>query len=237
MEDMKYITELRNRRIKDLQRELNDLKQAILVDRARLQEQFRVATKAERDELTWQLPELPYYQYDLLQEAGFMTGSKVYSSAVPQDEDWVVNAPPLAFEPNYLSSGNGDPWAYDEMAVLSAHYDGNLINIICAQADTYDLWKKTTLVMKDAFHMLPLLQDPMNIKWARVRLFRAIKDILERPVPGKKMQKDDAIQFNVCAWCHREARNFISKEYENQYNVDGICDRCRTELKVGHQLN
>jgi hypothetical protein len=224
-----------NERISQLKRELYALEQSRAIAYEDLKTQFQTANKKEREALAMQLPQLTPYHIDLLQTAGFRTGSSVYSNATPADVDWVINAPSTAFGTHALSCGDG--WQYDEMDVLYAHYNGELYNIICVDNRAYDIWQETTELMKHLHQTEPALMRRMDIKWARVRLYRAIKDVLEPPVSGKKTSYyKDAIQFRKCGNCGREAHNFISKEYEDQYKLDGICDRCRTELNMGTQI-
>lgn len=218
-----------------LEAQLRSLDQALDSTYESLNEQFKTADKKTREQLVWQLPELSYNSYSMLQDMGFKTGSSVYATVPPADEDWVINVPPAAFGQYVLGVGEG--YEYNDMSVLYAHYKGVILNILCMHQEDYYIWAETTHILRDMNKLSVKLKNRFDVKWARVMVFRAIKDALKPPVSRKETSYYmDSIQFKKCANCGREAENFISQEYETLYLVDGICDRCRTELCLGAQI-
>lgn len=227
--------------LQQAQQRVGSLQGAMMKAYDELQIAFKTANKQTRKQLVFCLPELTPGHYDLLEIGGFKTGSSVYADVEPDDEDWVVDMPPRAFKGYTLGSDNG--WEYNDMVVLWAHYHGKILNILCMQGDLYRAWKIATdtimvLNMDNADNSFNPFKDRLRHKWARVMLFRAIKDAMMPPKPytGPSYHHGDAIRLKKCVHCDREARVFISGEYEAQYQKDGICDRCRTELGIGQQL-
>lgn len=221
--------------LRSAQQRVGSLQGAMMKVHDELQAAFKTANKQTKKQLVFCLPELTPGHYDLLETGGFKTGSSVYADVEPDDEDWVVDVPPRAFHGYALGSEDG--WEYNDMVVLWAHHNGKILNILCMQGDLYRAWKSATDTLAALNAKDQEWQSRLRHKWARVMIFRAIKDAMMPPAPHKNpTYYEDAIRLSKCCVCDREARVFISGEYEAQYHKDGICDRCRTELGIGQQI-
>jgi hypothetical protein len=194
--------------------------------------------KEERIEATMKLPMLSESLYDLLERDGFKTGSDIYSNVEPNDYDWCINVPPHAFS-GFALNTDADYWINDGFASVYAHYHGNLLNIICfSDYELMQAWFMATKVMRRLSNQYQVDQYGrvvadigalFNEKWARVRVFRALKDIFwpmrELPEP---LDRQEALQHHMCMICGREAVNFTCKAARVAYQESGICERCST---------
>ena len=208
-----------------------------------------------QDELKQALTEVPELSgglMDLLRNEGFRTGSSVYSSAKPMDEDWCINVPTLVFQGYALDVAKNwrddDKLYWDEnnpdgMGVIYAHRYGTIMNIMCfADYQMMMAWYHTTIIMNRIREMnVPKslfwarrfdesisLTDVFDEKWKRVRVFRAIKDILAPHKPlNEPLSPSEAWDRNCCRICGKEAINFIDQVSRKDWEIDLICDRCR----------
>lgn len=202
-----------------LQRERNELKQI---------PQPRKTPQEYIDEV-WDMPELPENYFDglTLPGQGFATGSAVYSDAEPADLDFVVNVPPTVYEGYGVNTQDDGYWESDGMTVVYAHYNGKLLNIICvSDYDNFKAWQQATEIMRSLYVNYSLLG--LHRKWARVRVFRALRDV-RYPVKPRHiwLELSEAIKYNKCLRCGREAINFIDKRHKEMWQEDALCDRCR----------
>lgn len=195
-------------------------------------------TKEEKLKMVMSLPDLPGFLQDSLKEYGFMTGSSVYSDAIPLDEDWVINIPPSFFK-GYALGTNQDYWKEDGMASVYAHIGPKVINIICiSDIAMFKGWEKATTVMQ---HLHKTIQIPFASKWERVRVFRALKDIFtERPEYSAQYNRisdvNRALKFMRCIRCGYKAEMFTCKDQETRYYESGICEKC-CEIMTGETHN
>lgn len=223
-----------NEEIKKLKQQLAQYEREQSQAYDELEARFKTADKKERERLTFELPEMPYSMYCTLTDIGHRTGSTEYCTVEAKDEDWVINMPPKAFGRYALGDIKG--WDYSDMSVLYAHYEGKLLNILCMELEDEHFWVHATAILKNLART-PEIQERLNVKWARVMIFRALKDALKPPREAQKpMHYSDAIANARCCHCGRESIAFLSAEYKVLYQVDGICDRCRTELSIGRQI-
>ena len=175
---------------------------------------LRHMTKQERIEATWALPALSPSHMATIQESGFITGSSNIISN-PNDIDWCVNLPPTVFRHHALGANNQDYWEQNSFSSLYAHYEGTLINLLCfSNMDLMNAWYVTTQAMnylakfsgkKSFFYATSssppscndLLRNAMLTKWKRIRIFRAIRDVLyNAPLLENPMTKSDALKYN-----------------------------------------
>lgn len=223
----------------DIKRLNSELRQARLA-LADIRTSEQLLPPKSREELikeAWLMPELPETVFHSLTHelGGFITGSTVYFSAEPNDLDIVVNAPPTIFEEWATNTLHTGYWEADGMTVVYAHYNNQLLNIICiSDYNVFKAWYFATEIMKLLFNSAaygPKLN--FNRKWARVRVFRALRDVLT-PVVGrtKPLSHEDAIKYQKCVYCHREAINFINKDSKRRWEATGVCDRCAEEFHV-----
>ena len=201
--------------------------------------------KDETKRRVWHLPELTDSLLDVLIQNGFQTGSEVYTSAkvVPADKDWVVNVPPYVFNHYTISprgeTTNTDPdYDHGGMTVLYGHRDGIIYNIMCMGWRDFEVWALTTKIMgylRQSTIAYGLnskrradLTELFDKKWKRVRVFRAFRDVLTEPILlDKPLSQAEAWDRRVCRWCGQEAINFIDNAAREQWQRDGICDRCK----------
>jgi len=187
---------------------------------------LRPMSKADRINLTWSMPQLPDTLMELIEEVGFKTGSAIFSDVVANDDDWVVNVPPKAFEGYAVGMMDEGYWQSDGMSSLYAHYDNRLINIICmSDWKLATAWRITTEFMKKLQYMeiqvgpidtakdIPLA-EAFNTKWKRVRVFRALVDVLW-PVQDLRVHLSE----------------YDAKKYQ-KYQATGICERCSTNSRT-----
>lgn len=199
-------------------------------------------TKEEVQQLAMQLPAFPAHLFDFLSDYGFVTGSTVYGDIdQAKDVDWMIEyIPQLAYimTPYVVSYDYGDN--YDAVSGRLSVLYGNieqrkLLNIIVANDyGLFAAWKYATERMRD----LKLNSDTnclMRNKYARVRLFRAfvdaydsmnteVKDLDHYEMPDSVA---DALQYNTCIVCGREAIWFTEKAREAEYHATGVCERCQ----------
>lgn len=200
--------------------------------------------KSELIKAAWASPELSSSRYELLLEHGFVTGSSAFASnkVKPADEDWCINIPPERFCNSAKSNMDNGYWEADSFSSVYAHRHGKLLNIICfSDLKLMEAWYMATQYMS-LLRMAAVAESPydklrskcrtdmFDKKWMRVRVFRALKDVLHpvRPL-AEPRTLIDASKYNICRICGREALNFIDKPHWLMWEMDGICDRCREE--------
>ncbi len=205
-------------------------------------------TKAERIEATWKLPALSPELFNLLQNEGFLTGSSILNGIEninidPNDFDWCISVPPHVFKHHALGANNQGYWEQDGFSSLYAHYQGELINILCfSDTQLMDSWYMTTQMMsliakcqiKRDFYSRHSSMSTNHIgrvldtKWKRVRLFRALKDIMyDARQLNEPLDIGEALKYGKCRLCGQEAINFTCKEAKMSYQQTGICERCK----------
>jgi len=195
-------------------------------------------------------PELPKSYMELLVESGFMTGTHKYGmpNGRPLDQDWVVNTPPHVFDDYCVGNEGNDSgyWEASGMTTLYGYHRGDLINIICiGDIDMFHAWFMTTQFMQFLENMpvktrrwdrtgtndVRILKDRFKNKYNRVRVFRALRDILypvDKFRDSERMPIYEAFRYRKCIICKQEARNFTCKAERVKYEADGICERCRS---------
>ena len=199
-------------------------------------------TKEEVQRLAMQLPAFPAHLFDFLSDYGFVTGSAVYGSIdQAKDVDWMLEyIPQLShiLTPYVVSYDYSDNYeaAPGRLSVLYGNIEQRkLLNIIVANDyGLFKAWKYATERMKD----LKLNDTTSRMLWnkyARVRLFRAfvdaydsmnteIKDLSHYDMPDSVA---DALQYQCCFVCGRDAIWFTEKAREAEYHATGVCERCQ----------
>ncbi len=182
------------------------------------------------------LPDIPDHLWNDMQRYGFVTGSSVFGNInTPADIDYVCQLPAYAFlaahcavscSPNqadYLDDSNED-----EFTPIYACRKGQLYNIICVGSSVkFEAWKTTTYIMRTLSNN-PQLQDAVKLKWKRVRLFRALCDVLEPVEPlYEERNEKEALHYDKCKVCGREAVNFTNKSAKDFYKATAVCERCQ----------
>jgi len=227
---MHNITRIKDQ-IADLQQQLRDEK----ADQASL---FNMLSKEEKQKQAMELPSIDDQLWEDMRNYGFQTGSSVYSSKKnPADIDWVVPIPARAFiiqgcavfcgvdHSDYLDETH-------DFQPLYANRDGILYNIICiSDSNKFEAWKQATAIMKAIYQTYSGIDKAITeYKWKRVRIFRALTDILE-PVKIRRSYEpeislEDALKWHVCVTCGREAANFTCKAKRVHWETTGVCERC-----------
>lgn len=171
---------------------------------------------------------LPWKLWDMIVKEGIQTGSSVYSSAKPKDLDYILNLPPSVFEgytvgnpSNYWKGKNGFTILYAKSPM------GEIVNLILfSDAHDMQVWIKTTEIMKRLFQ--DYFENEFNDKYKRVRIFRALNDIMYNREPMKnQMTSAYAVKHSVCKICGREAINFTNAVRRRMYLETGICEPCQ----------
>lgn len=192
----------------------------------------RKMTKKEITDATWQLPPLHGSLYDLLQEqGGFQTGSHIIANITnPNDEDWCVLINPNVFYDYTLGQSDNGYWEADGFTSLYAHFNNKLINILCFSDEAlFDSWRFATEFMESTYDQYCTdfnVVELVNVKWKRVRLFRALRDIAYEPRVKKSMLIPEALKYRKCSSCSREAINFSCKDARLYWQETAICERC-----------
>lgn len=219
--------------------QLQEMKSRVQDD---MKDEIRHMSKEEKIKAALKRPSLTEGHMDLLGE-GFMTGSKVYGDRdTAVDTDFCVAIHPRAFMGYAVGAEFHEYFESDGFQPLYANHNGDLINLICfSNEDQYNAWYQATQIMVhlryrevkcSPFHGTPEHIQPFitafDVKWSRVRMFRALVDILW---PVKKLRQPldylEVIQYNQCQLCGREAINFMTQESKKLYKDTGICERCR----------
>lgn len=224
-----------NKRFAELQLKINDLEQAEI-------DRIKGMNKAERMKLAFTYPELTAGHMDLLydDQFAFMTGSTVYSPypGRAKDVDYVILIHPQAFNGYAVGANMSDYWEEDGMDTLYAHRKGILYNIICVgDPELFKAWRETTDIMRSL--MVNCSALGFERKWARVRVFRALRDVLwpvEQKPTFAQLDHHDAVSLHKCRLCKREAINFTCKPAREYWENTGICERC-AEQKDPNFLN
>lgn len=195
-------------------------------------------TKQELQDFAMTLPPIREDLWEDMQNYGFQTGSSMFGVSNPADIDWVCQLPATAF----TYSGCAVPCGkitkdyMDEnintFVPLYGNKDGQLYNIICISDQAkFEAWKETTQLMEGLSKgNIPLAAtQTFTTKWKRVRLFRALCDVLEPVYPvysHRRPSHDDALKYGICKICRREANNFTCKPAKDYYLETAICERC-----------
>lgn len=202
-------------------------------------------SKQEIIDATWKMPELTDGLYKLLEDEGFPTGSDIYGrdEVIPNDYDWCIIMPPHVFD-GYAVGTDQDYWVDDGFCTVYTHYNGNLLNIICfSNYDLYRAWYYATETMRHLNNFgirgtkaSPYIREDCSVggymnasKYNRVRLFRALVDMfwpVKKVSDKKRLTFEQAMQFEKCMECGREAINFTHKEAKDFFKANGICQRC-----------
>lgn len=226
--------------IKKIQDEIDKLQLA----KSKLMSEIRttdtsVMTKKQLQDFAMTLPPIREDLWFDMNEYGFQTGSSVFGgTAEPSDIDWVCQLPARAFTDSccavpcgkitqdYIDEGKAD------FVPMYGNRDGKLYNIICiGNSAKFDAWKYTTELMEGLIEKSFTLVEAgtFNTKWKRVRLFRALCDVLEPTRPlYSAIAIHDAWKYNICKTCGREANNFTCKLAKDYYLDYGVCERCHT---------
>ncbi len=170
------------------------------------------------------LAPIPHGTMEFIKQCeGFKTGSSVYGPTdEAKDVDWVVNRPAFLFDENTVCATTDQEYIDDRMTVLYGNYEGDLINILCiGDSGLFESWRTSTEMMKT----LPIFE----VKWQRVRVFRAFLDVFwsVQPVP-QMISLKDAHRLQKCIICNREAVYFSTAHIKKHYENTGICERCST---------
>lgn len=177
------------------------------------------------------LPDMPESLMGVLRDCGFQTGSMVYGNPdTAADSDWCVNVPPHVFTGYAIGAKKADYFDTDQFQPLYATYKGKLLNIICfSDHRLMNAWRDATTVLTDMCAKHAGIRNACTTKWSRVRLFRALCDVFE-PVTNRynPLDQEEAIKYNKCKLCGREAINFTTKAHKDHYLATGVCERHNT---------
>lgn len=218
--------------IAELNRQKRAMKEDLLINKP------ANMTKKELMDYAMTLPQIPDHLFDAMKDYGFPTGSAVFGNIDnPSDVDYVCGLPASAFTSCNcaVSCGNVSQDYIDQNLLnfvpLYGNRDGQLYNIICiGDGHTYRAWNKATNVMQE----LAARKDFTHVvqeKWKRVRLFRALCDVFEDPLPlYKEIDLDEALKYSKCTRCGREAINFMDKTHKDFYKTTGLCERCQEQV-------
>ncbi len=196
-------------------------------------------SKQELKNFAMTLPPIREDLWSDMNEYGFQTGSSVMGADNPADIDWVCHIPASAFTYSCCAVPCGKVTqdyiddARTEFIPLYANKDGQLYNIICiGNPDMFEAWKQTTNLMTALTQTSSIVQAAVKTKWKRVRLFRALCDIFQEVKPGNSYLSEipytDALKYEICRVCGREAINFTCKPHKDEYKQTGICERCQS---------
>ena len=225
-------------RITEIQKQIRKLQEEkVELQNEYIEKDLTGMTKKEIQAYAMTLPEIPNHLWEIMQTLGFQTGSSVFGNIDnPSDIDWVVDIPAYAFlyAPCAVPCGKiNQDYIDDDTAdfvPLYANRNGQLYNIICiGNGLKLEAWRQTTDVLRH-WCTLTGLKDAMRTKWKRVRLFRALTDILEpvKPLyPHQKPTAHEALQYDKCSECGREANNFTCKSAKDFYKTTSVCERCQ----------
>ena len=190
-------------------------------------------SKSEIIEIAMSMPEMPTGLMELIEHEGFQTGSRVYGGAHgDSDYDWCVPLPPQVFE-GYALGHDQNYWVEDRFCTVYANHKGLLLNIICfSDWHLFMAWSHATIALKELNAVKEFNHAIKNSKWARVRLFRAFREVLT-PLKMRKepLSLEKAIEYRICKRCDGEAINFTCKPARDQWLATGVCERCREEME------
>lgn len=232
--------------IQDLLNEITRRKRDLSKAQDDIELRWWTATKEEKIAVLQQMRRYSWQRLNdlMIQDIITATGSEVYGHDVdPADYDYVTSAPFAVIRdtigPPFPKSKRG--WAEEYADAIHVrwglHEDGKIINFIFTDVKTEQAWIKATDIVATLVANFP---DIGRFKWRRVRVMRALKDVLIGATDIEKLSKDlplpEALEKNICRNCYRDADNFIDKAHKLQYLADGICDRCREELTIGKQF-
>lgn len=199
--------------------------------------ELQAMSKEERLQWVFKLKELPDSLYYMLPQEGCLTGSTMYGGpkADPADIDWVINCPAEVFKGYTMLAGRPGYNKEDSFTALYAHHKGKLLNIICVSSPyVFNSWCDTTDILEKMVEN-PLIANLIDIKWKRVRLFRAIQDVLMPPTRlVEPMDRLKAINRSKCTLCGKEAVNFTCALERRKYLLTGICERCNAASPQDH---
>lgn len=216
---------------------LNTIKQSMIKDLD--QTDTTSMTKKELQEFAMNLPPIRDDLWADMMQYGFQTGSSIFGSIDnPADIDWVCQLPAMAFTYSHCAVPCGkittdyvDQDKDNTFVPLYANRNNDLYNIICISSQKkFNAWKQATAIMKDLFNNWRPLDIEFKTKWKRVRLFRALTDILEPLDPISSyaaLSLTDALKYEQCMTCGREANNFTCKSAKDFYKATAICERCQ----------
>ena len=196
--------------------------------------------KQELQDYAMTLPEIPDNLLLDMKEYGFQTGSSVYSNTKkPADIDWVCQLPARAFIQSncvVLCSAVGANYidnSINDFTPMYGNKDGILYNILCiANKDKFEAWKMATQILAQLNASHSNIAEANKTKWKRVRLFRALCDVLEEVKPLStpswvhKPTLEEVLKYHRCITCGREAVNFTCKKARDHYQATGVCERC-----------
>lgn len=198
----------------------------------------RNLSKRVHIKLTLGMPELSDDLYNELKLNGFKTGSSVYTTVEkPNDEDWCICISPVAFKKFSIGHGDNGYWEADGFTSIYTHYKGQLLNIMCFSDDRLmHAWRYATVTLSNllienmnhntGWNGISNAEDILNVKWKRVRLFSALRDVFYDPTHKRTMNTEEAREFHKCSACSREAIFFTCKAARDHYKETCICERC-----------
>ena len=200
----------------------------------------------ERRQAIFALPELTEEHMNSLKQSGFQTGSTIFGDPSKADDiDFCIIGPPVMFNHHALGinkKSREEYWNYqNDFSSIKGHYKEAIINIICfSNYDLYDAWREATRVMAYLIISNKNSKHAIETKWKRVRVFRALVDVLREDYQKSHMQeskhlRDDlsieqAVSYQVCLHCGREAINFTCKPIRDIYLDTAICERCQSKV-------
>ena len=227
--------------LQELEKRRNALKSMMQAAKADARVSVDKMTKTERIRATWELPELSSSLMDVLEDNGFKTGSTVYGNAEDAtDVDWCIMIPPEIFDGYALNTNDPGYWEADGFSSIYAHHRGKLLNILCfSNGNLCRAWWGATRVMEKMVGLtIPgmyqsqsdyyALESTKDSKWRRVRIFRALRDVMFEVRPkGDPCSIKEAKEHHKCRICKREAINFTRMSERKKWENSGICERCR----------
>ncbi len=184
--------------------ELQEMKHRVLED---MENDVKKMTKEDKIQAALSMPSLTPGHMDVLQE-GFMTGSHVFGDPdIANDIDYCILCHPRAFIGH----------------AVGAEF-----------ADYFELMKiiRTVKLIKNPYRdssNFRTLESAFDEKWSRVRVFRALCDVLwpARQINYTNKTDEDLMKYSKCVKCHREAISFMTQASKDEYERTGVCERCR----------
>lgn len=195
--------------------------------------QQRDLTKEERIAVAMVIKPISDNLWDTIISRGTKTGSVVYGNTDnPGDIDYICTIPAYAFEQQHCgiqsTASTADYLdATNDFVSVYGNRNGQLINVICSGSEDFTKsWTTTTTLMSMLSTTLEL-REHISTKWKRVRLFRAIQDVVQtHKKQWRAADKDASLQYNRCKLCGKEATNFTTLAHREYYNVTAVCERC-----------
>lgn len=157
-----------------------------------------------------------------------LTGSWVYSNAIPNDYDFIVlksDFDHLA-ESNLLLITKFSDYIDDIEVYVGLTTDGALLNfLVCKNPSLHKVWVETTQAMVMLYEYSSNLT---KLKADRVRLFRSIKSALmtKYNVLENSFSETYKVDRISCLYCANGLHITKSADFD-KWTDDGLCAKCR----------